>query len=201
MVSAPLPLSILGEPFFLCKYKRGVCYFEYFNGRFYKGKPTIRTHDNLRGTWYICDKKSILSKKNRICLNIQCSYLYQPIHEIWLTKVATPTHTNFFTLPSSYPSVPFFFFFFFFFHVFGVKRAGFNTPGRHCFLNFLDSFNCSRIFLVLEMYCKKATFSAFLVFMNLFLNSKFLTDLPQRLRKIWEILGKTFFIYKTHGEP
>lgn len=113
MVSAPLPLPILGEPFFLCKYKRGVCYFEYFNGRFYKGKPTIRTHDNLRGTWHICDKKSILSKKNRICLNIQCSYLYQPIHEIWLTKVATPTHTNFFTLPSSYPSVPFFFFFMF----------------------------------------------------------------------------------------
>ena len=160
MVSAPLPLPILGEPFFLCKYKRGVCYFEYFNGRFYKGKPTIRTHDNLRGTWHISViKNPFYPKKNRICLNIQCSYLYQPIHEIWLTKV--PQHTPTFSL-YHLPFCFIFFFFFFSFHVFGVKRAGFNTPGRHCFLNFLDSFNCSRIFLVLEMYCKKATFSAFL---------------------------------------
>ena len=32
--------------------------------------------------------------------------------------------------------------------------------------------------------------------MNLFLNSKFLTDLPQRLGKIWKILGKTFLYIK-----
>ena len=123
-------------------------------------EPTIRTHDNLRGTWHISViKNPFYPKKNRICLNIQCSYLYQPIHEIWLTKV--PQHTPTFSL-YHLPFCFIFFFFFFSFHVFGVKRAGFNTPGRHCFLNFLDSFNCSRIFLVLEMYCKKATFSAFL---------------------------------------
>ena len=76
-------------------------------------EPTIRTHDNLRGTWHISVIKTpFYPKKNRICLNIQCSYLYQPIHEIWLTKV--PQHTPTFSLYH----LPFCFIFFFFFFLF-----------------------------------------------------------------------------------
>ena len=122
-------------------------------------EPTIRTHDNLRGTWHISVIKTPFYPKKigsvwifsaLTCINQYMKYdwpKYPNTHQLFHFTI--------------YPSVSFFFFFFFSFHVFGVKRAGFNTPGRHCFLNFLDSFNCSRIFWCLKCIAKKQLFQPF----------------------------------------